>query len=364
MNRALLLLTVSLLTGLPGCAAPGEDTLPAAASASVTAPPAQDLWNFDTSADAIRAASCGDSTDPASGLAPLDFSAQPLNAKQTEVLSGRLPEGADLAGAWVLGATDPNFGGLSGISVVDDNTLLAISDSGGWVSLSLENGAPSGASLGYMRGADGKFLNGKFENDAEDVAYRDGIALVSFERDFRMEAFATGTCGAAAKAVRVAKLPVSHDGRAIDQNEGPEAMTLTPSGTLRFGYEGASDSLSPLGRVLANGAGEWSGGAAPNPAGFALVSMATVSLPSLSEPERTVYLYRAFDPLRGARSVLVWGDGATQKLTLSRPVMTDNFEGMAVQPTGPDTARIWLVSDDNFTKLQRTLLYAVDVTFD
>lgn len=361
MNRALLLLTAALFAALPGCAAPGEETSPVAAS-KVAAAVAPALWNFADSADAIRGASCDQGGAPMSGLLPLNLSVEALNTKQAENLTGRLPPGAQLHGAWELTSTDPNFGGLSGLAIEDDSTLLAVSDAGGWVKLGLASGAPSAAVIGYMRGADGKFLSGKRENDAEDLAFRDGIAFVSFERDFRIEAFDIGTCGASAKAVKIAALPKAFDGKDIDENEGPEAVALTPGGALRFAYEGATGSVSPIGRVLATGAGEWTGAKSANPAGFALVSTDIARLPDGTD--RTVSLYRAFDPIRGARSVLVWGEGANQKLTLSRPLLTDNFEGMAVQPTGPATARIWIVSDNNFTKLQRNLIYAFDVTFE
>lgn len=359
MNRALALLITAALLAAPGCAAP-EETAPLAARVAATeAPP---LWNLAEARKDIMAASCEAGDTTGSGFSELDLSVAPLNAKQAEVLTARLPKNAKLAGAWELSASDPNFGGLSGIALDGDNSLLAVTDSGGWVTLSLEKGVPVTGGIAYMRGQDGKFLSGKWLNDAEDIAYRDGIALVSFERDFRIEAFAIGSCGAQAKAVKVAGLPSSYDGKTIDDNEGPEAMTLLPDGSIRFGYEGATGSVSPFGHVLASGEADWTGTRAPSPSGFALVSMATVALSS--NAERTVYLYRSFDPFRGARSVLTWGEGDAHQLTLSRPVMTDNFEGMAVQPTGPGTARIWIVSDNNFTKLQRTLLYAFDVSLD
>ncbi|MFN3910645.1 esterase-like activity of phytase family protein [Hyphomonas sp.] len=267
---------------------------------------------------------------------------------------------ARLAGAWDLDAADPNFGGLSGLAAREDGSLLALTDAGGWVELGLEAGAPATARIAYMRGADGRFLRGKSENDAEGLAYRDGLAVVSFERDFRIEAFALGACGPNARAVRVAALPGAFNGQAIDANEGPEALALTPEGHLRFGYEVAPDNRSPLGGVLADGTADWSGPRAANPCGFALVGMDSVRLPDGSD--RDIFLYRAFDPLRGARSVLTWGPGEADQLTLSRPVLTDNFEGLAAGVQANGDLRLWIVSDDNFSDLQRTLLFAFDVS--
>lgn len=352
-----LLSAISLLV-LSGCAAPGEAAEPAAAANPAGKAAAPALWNLETSSSGIRTASCEDGAAPMRGLLPLELSIAPLNLKQSSVLSARLPVGAALAGAWELTSPDPNFGGLSGLALEDDTTLLAVTDAGGWVRLGLEGAAPSSASIGYLRGADGRFLSGKTENDAEGLAVRDGIAFVSFERDFRIEAFAIGACGASAKAVEIARLPSVYEGRTIDANEGPEALTLTPGGSLRFGFEGATGSVSPIGDVPASGAAKWSGTAA-NPDGFALVAMDTVSLSG--GETREIYLYRAFDPLRGARSVLVWGPDEADRLTLSRPVMTDNFEGLAARLLDTGELRLWIVSDNNFSKLQRTLVYAFDV---
>ncbi len=359
MKRALLVLIAAGLTCLPGCAAPGDEMVPAPpVSAARTEMP--ELWSFEQAAAGVRQASCLKTGTAQPGFGELEMTVEPLAPKQAEAISTRLPDGAALAGAWELNAADPNFGGLSGLALADDTSLLAITDAGGWVRIELDAGAPSAAASGYMRGMDGKFLAGKSENDAEGLAYRDGIAFVSFERDFRIEAFAVGDCGATARAVAIAALPTAYEGRRIDENEGPEALSMTAEGTLRFGYEGASDGNSPIGRVLASGAADWSGAYAANPSGFALVAMDSVRLPG--GRDRDIFLYRAFDPIRGARSVLVWGQGETGRLTLSRPVLTDNFEGLAVQVLENGQLRLWIVSDDNFSRLQRTLLYAFDVT--
>ncbi|MEX1249588.1 MAG: esterase-like activity of phytase family protein [Hyphomonas sp.] len=359
MKISLHLLSAAVLLGFVSCAAPETDAEPAAARATGAAPSAN-LWNSAAAAEAIRAASCPDGGAPIRGFLPLEMTVTALNAKQAEVIAGRLPEGAKLAGGWELGADDPNFGGLSGLALEDATGLLAITDAGGWVRISLENSAPVAATIGYMRGADGQFLSGKAENDAEGLTARDGIAYVSFERDFRIEAFAVGACGAGAKAVEIARLPGTSNGQAIDANEGPEALMMTPDGGLFAGFEGASGSLSPISRVRASGEAEWTGAGAANPKGFALVAMDAAAL--AGGAAREIYLYRAFDPIRGARSVLTWGPGEANQLTLSRPALTDNFEGLAAELLDSGKLRLWIVSDDNFAPVQRTLLYAFDVT--
>ncbi len=360
MIPARIRLSALSLLALAACAAPqtGGEPLPAAA---ITAVEPATLWNLGEATAAIRAASCTPGDPTARDGAPLDLSAESLNDKQLEALTKRLPEGASLFGAWELSETDPNFGGLSGLAVTGTEiSLIAVTDAGGWVTLNFSDASPAEARISYMRGADGTFLSGKTEGDAEGLAFRDGIALVSFERDFRIEAFDIAGCGAAAKSVEIASLPDAFGGKSIDANSGPEALALSPDGALRFGFEGVSDSLSPIGHVLASGLAEWSGAPAPNPNGFALVGMDSVRL--ADGQARDIFLYRAFDPIRGARSVLSWGPGEANQLSLSRPVLTDNFEGLAAEVLANGQLRLWIVSDDNFSDLQRTLLYVFDVT--
>ena len=343
------------LFGLATCAASGAPSAASAAQPLLT----DSSFLQESAAPGIREKSCADHSGAPVASSEVSLAVTPLTPAQTTAIAKRVPSGAVFAGGWELNSDDPNFGGLSGLALTDEG-VLAVTDAGGWVTLGLADGAPATAAIAYMKAEDGRFLSGKAENDAEGLAWREGLAYVSFERDFRVEAFDLAGCGAAARAVRVAGLPGEFAGKPIDTNSGPEALALTPEGALLFGYEGLADATSPIGLVLADGTGRWTGRLAANPRGFALVAMDIVRLPS--GEDREITLYRAFDPLRGARSVLVWGEGEAQRLTLSRPVLTDNFEGLAAQVLPDGRLRLWIVSDNNFSKLQRTLLYAFEVT--
>jgi hypothetical protein len=75
------------------------------------------------------------------------------------------------------------------------------------------------------------------------------------------------------------------------------------------------------------------------------------------------YMIRAWDPLRGSRIALILrkADGSEiDRLELARPLLVDNFEGVDVIPGKDGTLRFLLVSDDNFSAEQRTLLLAFD----
>ena len=51
--------------------------------------------------------------------------------------------------------------------------------------------------------------------------------------------------------------------------------------------------------------------------------------------------------------------GEVDRLELSRPLTVDNFEGVAAVPIRGGL-RFYLLSDDNFQRIQRTLLVAFD----
>jgi hypothetical protein len=81
---------------------------------------------------------------------------------------------------------------------------------------------------------------------------------------------------------------------------------------------------------------------------------------------------RYFTPLVGPRIVIKrvsaaplaetpaqWRDAPVAEL--NPPVTLDNFEGLTVAPRDRGEAvRLYIVSDDNFSSSQKTLLYAFD----
>lgn len=318
------------------------------------------LWRASDHAGALVAASCPPGTKREEPL-PIDLTATPVSVGEAAQIARRIPETVSISGAWELASSNSNVGGLSGLALLpasEGGGLLSVSDAGAFVWVGLENDAPSGAKISYMQGSDGAMLTGKTEGDAEGLVWSDGLALVSFERSFRIEAFALSACGSAARAARVANLPGRHNGRNIDENQGPEALFLEADGALGFGYEGMLGT-SPLGRVLADGTAEWTGDTAPAPGLHGLVGREIVPLPDGTA--RTIEMFRAWDPLQGNRIRLTWGTGEDETLTLSRPLLVDNFEGIAAEALSDQLIRVWIVSDNNFSASQKTLLYALDI---
>jgi hypothetical protein len=53
--------------------------------------------------------------------------------------------------------------------------------------------------------------------------------------------------------------------------------------------------------------------------------------------------------------------GATlDELALAAPLTVDNYEGVAALPRPDGSVRFYVISDDNFSRLPRTLLLAFD----
>lgn len=265
--------------------------------------------------------------------------------------------GLTLAGSWHLESDEPNFGGLSGLDLLPSGSLLAVSDAGAfvWIGLDPETGTPDGiGSIAYMRNKDGGLIEGKLAADAEGLSYREGLALVSFERDHRVEAFYLDKCAAAARAIKVAQLDMVVDGSVIEANRGAEALALGGD-RLLAGFEMHKSSGSPVTEIQENGS---------------LVLHAYTEQPGLYlmtgldiEADITARLFRAFDPVQGPRAILqVDGpEGRLAEADLKSPLPVDNFEGVAIGEAPDGGTRIWLIADDNFSRNQRTLLLALDL---
>ena len=60
---------------------------------------------------------------------------------------------------------------------------------------------------------------------------------------------------------------------------------------------------------------------------------------------------------------IVAADGSTiDEIRLASPLTVDNFEGVAGLPRPDGSVRFYLISDDNFSPAERTLLLAFDWT--
>ena len=268
-----------------------------------------------------------------------------------------------------LESEDKRFGGLSGLVVPQWGQLLSVTDKGDWVSIGLdkaEGAAPLNARMADMRGSTGAPLSGKSQADAEGLALANGVALVSFERDHRVAAFDLTTCQSAARAVPVMSLGDAVNTPNVGANGGLEALALSSDGGLVLGLEDLDSDRAALSLAPKHGVADFSL-RLPEMDGRSLTGADFLSL----GPDNGVLysVFRSFSPLTGPRIALTrtqaqkdedtgWQLGITQTLMrLSLPAPVDNFEGVAAFRGSDGITRIYLVSDDNFSPNQRSLLF-------
>jgi hypothetical protein len=241
--------------------------------------------------------------------------------------------------------------GLSDLALTGPDRLTAVGDEGVLFEARLlldGQGRLAGLAdtrLAPLTGIDGAPLVDKADADAEGVALLPGgNRLVSFERRHRVWLYPAG--GSAPRAVPSPAVEFPNNG-------GMEALAAAPSVAPDAYLVGAEES------------GEtWTcrvsvpcvkGPIIRKPLEFGLVAIAPLS------DARTAVLLRAWDPLRGNRIILriLNGEAVVDELTLARPLTVDNFEGLAAVP-GATGLRFYLLSDDNASPSQRTLLLAFD----
>jgi hypothetical protein len=252
------------------------------------------------------------------------------------------------AGGVVLSSSDTSrLHGLSDLHVFEDGRLLAVSDEGDLLQARLVLDGRgrltglTGAKITALPGPDGKPLPGKQAADAEGLAVlANGDRLVSFEQDHRIWLYPADGGSPRAAPTPNASFPSNGglEALAADAQAGPDAY-------IAGAEESGQTWACRLGGECA------AGPRVAKDAGFGLVALRRL-------PDgRMVQLLRAFDPLRGNRIVLRIERGGT--LELSRPLTVDNFEAVAAAPiTGG--WRFYLLSDDNFQSIQRTILMAFD----
>ena len=296
------------------------------------------------------------------------------------------PERRDLdrlvyRGGFHITSPEARFGGLSGLKVIPSGPttfLVAPTDQGDLFAINFgvdeagEFGAIGpGATLSMLLGPAGDPLDDKAAADAEGVAWRGSTLHVSFERNHRVSAFDL-ECAASARERTQLAFGGFQGVDGVGDNAGVEGLALSLDGQFILGLEAPlPDGAGPIAIVRPG-----------EPAVF------DQALPAMDDDLRITgldyviedgveVLYavrRAWDPVRGSRvaitrTLLLRTDderlfvGPTETLArLASPLTVDNFEGIAVAALKNGQTSIFLVSDDNFSKDQRTLI--LSFTYD
>lgn len=305
-----------------------------------------------------------------------------------------------------LTSDDKRFGGLSDLHFLPDGNLISVSDEGHfvWIDLGKDGVTPVAARLSDMLDVDGKLLDGKGEADSEGVAVNDGVALVSFERDHRILAYDLQHCGAAARGA-----PIVYGGYSrkmtdvfaqehitVPDNTSLEALAVTPDWFVFSGLEQQVDHSGPLSARPIEAPPEFTLRIEKNAPDFVALDLLPAEAPQPDPHGEGWSKVRAFTLHRGVPTLLDnaivisesglerdydqnnlprdripeidnrarwrWRVTETHRLAeMNLTVTIDNFEGIAAKRLPDGAIRLFVVSDDNYSAAQRTLLMIYDL---
>jgi hypothetical protein len=273
----------------------------------------------------------------------------------------------EFRGGLVLTASFKHFGGLSAIRVQPDGAnFIAASDRGWWLKgrIVYDGNRPSAiadAQMAPMLGPDGLALSSRGWYDTESIAQDGGTLYVGIERVHQIVRFNYGKEGLFARGRPIALPPGL---RSLPSNKGIEALVFVPKG---LPLAGTLIAISERGLDKAgNIRGFLIGGASPGDFAVRRSSNYDVTDAALLPGGDVVLLERRFS----------WSSGLAVRMrriplgeikpgaVVDGPVLfdvdlgyeIDNMEGLSVHRSAGGEVVLTLISDDNFSALQRTLL--------
>jgi hypothetical protein len=265
-------------------------------------------------------------------------------------------------GGLKLSARDPDFGGLSGLRLsADGRSFTAISDRGNWFrgELGYDGSRPTGltnVTRSPTPGRDGRPLQGRRGFDTEGLEIDGRTAYVSSERAQWLTRYALDADGRPDGRGRAVALP--KDAASAPHNAGFEAIAVAPDGGILMIAEKHLDADGDN-RAFVVGA--------KAPFSFAVRRSDDFSPTDLVRLPGGGYalLERRFRPPfslhvrirkleeRDLRPGAIVDGRVLMEASLAQTI--DNFEAIAVHREGGSTV-LTVLSDDNFSALQRTLL--------
>lgn len=261
---------------------------------------------------------------------------------------------------WALRSDIPRFGGISAMHVAN-GAVTAVSDTGDLLLFDLPGaGSPRVriVALPVPYGSPERKRN----RDSESLVLAGNALWVGYERNNLVARYRRTDWG-----LDGYRQPAPM--RRWSRNSGSEAMVRLPDGRFVVFAEGGSGQ--PTSRVaLSDGdpavaATRWVEGAYRRPPGYRATDAAVL-------PDgRLLILNRRVSWLAGLSAKLViaeapaWRAGATiegrEIATLEAPLAVDNMEALSVAVEGGRTI-VRIASDDNFMRIQRTLLLEFELS--
>lgn len=267
-----------------------------------------------------------------------------------------------LMGAWQIESATRDFGGYSALVALADGSLLAASDTGTLLALDRPGRATMRGSYPELAATDGR---DKRDADLEalTVDRTSGMIWGAYERSNAIERYSP-------TLERLARVePIAMQGWRA--NGGPEAMVRLADGRFVVLAEVNRRSTAQGHRAVLFAGDPTKDGEVVSFAFAAPEGMRPVDITQLADGTVLVLLRSVewYVPPRFGSAIAVLDHAAIEAGQLWRPeavfplpesVPQENYEGLASERIGSGASRLWLISDDNFTGLQRTLLVALD----
>ncbi len=259
--------------------------------------------------------------------------------------------------AWELHSDNEEFGGFSALAALPSGRFVGVSDAGTLIGFGLTSDdrtdRPFIAPLPDSRGPASTFL----DRDSEGMTYDAGSGQfwVSYEAKHAIRRFSRSFARRTGYVALAGKLP-------WPRNKGVEALTRLSDGRFIAITENLEDGLHEgflfSGDPVESGTVKSAFAYRP-PSGFRVTELSTLPDGRVIVLNRHVGFPRGFSAKIAILEPSAISAGSTAEgkviATLSAPLLIDNMEGIAVITDGPASI-IWLISDDNFSVFQRTLL--------
>ncbi len=264
------------------------------------------------------------------------------------------------------------FGGISSIRMGrDGETFTALTDTGDWITgriATAADGAPAGLSdvtIAPILTAEGRRTKDVGLWDSESLALADGAAFVGIERQHAILAFDLKASGGDILRAKGRPLPLPSFVSGWPENRGIEALGILPTGPYAGRLVGIAERSgendeTTEGFVMNRDGGE--------PFRFRLRRQGNFDVTSLDflPGGDLVVLERYFSPRRGVAMRLrrVKTLEIAPEATVDGEILlaadnshhVDNMEGLSIHRNAKGETLLTIVSDDNFSIAQRTLL--------
>jgi len=292
----------------------------------------------------------------------IEIMAKPIETFQADSPEKKTFGNLEFLGGLELTSSHEEFGGFSAIRFLKDNKLIMVTDKARVITSELvrEGNKPlelQNSTLTRIKAANGRTITGATDKDSEALEISGESFFIGYERNDRIIRFSMQDNTLIADGNYLVNLnPLG-----LPENKGPEAITIHPTtGKLHvFAEQALDENSNHRGFIISGGKIERQIRVKYRD-GFSLTD--AMFLPDGS----LLLLERYFNPFTGVflRMRKIEAQSVSSSEVLDGKILIDvnntheidNMEGLALSQMEDGSTRITMVSDDNFSALQRTLL--------